>query len=47
MLILSVVKYGHRTWPIIHKAEHNAKLSENKALQILDVAGIQECGGKR
>jgi len=42
MLILSVVKYGYRTWPIVYKAEHNAKLSENKVLQILDLAGIQE-----
>jgi len=42
MLIASVVIYGYRTWPVIHKAEHNAKLSENKVLQILDLAGIQE-----
>jgi hypothetical protein len=37
MHILSVVKYGYRTWSVIHKAEHNAKLSENKVLQILDL----------
>jgi len=42
MLILPAVKYGYRTWPIIHKAEHNAKMPENKVLQILDLGGIQE-----
>jgi len=42
MLTLSVGKYEYRTWPIIHKAEQNAKLSENKVLQILDLAVIQE-----